>query len=173
MGAAATSTIGSRAQREGDDHADGKVCLWTGATHAHLVGMFAFGRFQSTVTAAKDVVLDEGPGAEKCKADAAVAVKEAQRLFDAWMVLAQPACVDVFGVVEACAGRSVGSGESVDGRGGGSRGCKSWFALKTQCFRAIAEEGQSPRGASLEEVLLLFKHLCRLGCRRRVGCGLA
>lgn len=139
------------------------VRLWPCATHVNLVGLLAFGRFQSTVSAAKDVA-PLGPGADAFERDAAVAVEEAHRLFDAWMGTAEPACVQVFCAVEAC----VGFGRDGDRTGGdeGSPADTRWESLKARCLRAVAEEGRGPRGASLGEVLLLFKHICRLGCYR-------
>lgn len=135
----------------------GGVCLWSGATHAHLVGALAFGRFQSTVTAFKDPPMNSVPSS----------LEDSQRLFDAWMVLATPSCcVEVFQAVEACSGGDgVLKGEESSS---GDRDQPSWGALKARCFRAMAEEGRGPRAASLDDVLLLFKHMCRLGCRRQV-----
>ncbi|CAM9585246.1 unnamed protein product, partial [Ectocarpus sp. 8 AP-2014] len=174
----------------------GRVCLWSGATHANLVGLLAFGRFQSTVPAFKDPPTtpaagttgggDVGSFAELIENDQFAAAEETERLFDAWMASADPsACVVVFRAVEECAG---GSGVGVDCDGGtrsddpcvggvnvemdgSSRAGQDqgrWGAVKAQCFRAMAEEGRGPRPASIDEVLLLFKHLCRLGCRRLV-----
>lgn len=172
----------------------GRVCLWPGATHANLVGVLAFGRLQSTVPAFKDTPTtpaagtteggDVGPVAELIENDEFAAAEEAERLFDAWMASADPSsCVVVFRAAEECAG---GSGVGVDcnvgarsddasvggvntekdgaARAGQDQG--HWRAVKAQCFRAMAEEGRGPRPASIDEVLLLFKHLCRLGCRR-------
>ncbi|CAM9120215.1 unnamed protein product, partial [Ectocarpus sp. 13 AM-2016] len=177
---------------------DGKsrVYLWSGATHANLVGLLAFGRFQSTVPAFKDPPTipaggtaergDIGSVAELIENDQFAAAEEAERLFDAWMASADPsACVVVFRAVEECSG---GSGVGVDCDGGtrSNDACVGgvnvemdgssrtgqdegrWGAVKAQCFRAMAEEGRGPRPASIDEVLLLFKHLCRLGCRRLV-----
>lgn len=153
----------------------GGVCFWLGATHAHLVGALAFGRFQSTVAAFKDPPMnsvlssvegDGGQAVELIKEDARRATEESELLFDAWMVLANPACCgEVFQAVEACAG-----GDGALNGGGGSSGDQdqaSWGALKARCFRAMAEEGRGPRPASLDDVLVLFKHICRLGSRRQ------
>lgn len=174
-----------------------QVCLWPGSTHAHLVGLLAFSRFQSTVPAFEGPPKGSAPAssdgsaggriAEPTTDDGQGAALEAARLFDAWMSLAEPAsCVEVFRAVEACAGGrgadTGGSGGNGTGSGSGGRqnveadcsasemhGQPRWDVVKEQCFRAMAEEGRGPRPASLEEVLLLFKHFCRLGCRRRVA----
>lgn len=153
----------------------GRGGLWPGATHAHLIGELAFGRFQSTVTAFKDPPInlvsssvegDEGQAAELIKQDANRATEDSERMFNAWMVLAKPlCCVEVFRAVEACAG-----GDDELERNGGSSGDDgqpSWSVLKARCFRAMAEEGRGPRATSLDDVLLLFKHICRLGSRRQ------
>lgn len=154
---------GSSGVREASFASRGGVLLWPCATHVNLVGLLAFGRFQSTVSAVKDV-MPLGPGADAFEQDAAEALQDAHRLFDAWMVTAEPACVHIFRTVEAC----VGFGSEGDRAGGdeGSPVDKRWESLKARCFRAVAEEGRGPRGASLGEVLLLFKHICRLGCHR-------
>lgn len=164
---------GSRPWFDGSDQ--GGVCLWSGATHAHLVGVLAFGRFQSTVTAFKDPRVssvasylegDGGQAIELIKQDADQAIDESERLFDAWMVVAEPSCcVEVFQAVEVCAGG--GGGLKGDGGSSGGQGQRSWGALKARCFRAMAAKGRGPRTASLDDVLLLFKHICRLGCRRQ------
>lgn len=154
----------------------GGVCLWSGATHVHLIGTLAFGRFQSTVAASKDLPtnlvpgsLEDGDGGrqaiELVKEDANRATEDSERLLDAWMVLAEPSCcVEVFRAVEACAG-GVG-GFNGDGSSSGDQDQPSWSALKARCFRAMAGEGRGPRPASVDDVLLLFKHICRLGSRR-------
>lgn len=162
----------------------GNIKLWSGATHANLVGMLAFGRFQSTVPASKDIAppISETPATSGDSAarardtdsfatDAATASEEATLLFNGWMASAGPVCVEAFLVVEACAGgydRGHDEGTENHGPPLQATGHVSWRKVKDLCFRAIAEDGRGPRGASLEEVLLLFKHLCRLGCRRRV-----
>lgn len=154
---------GSSGVRAASDASCGGVRLWPCATHVNLVGLLAFERFQSTVSAVKDVApLD--PGADAFERDAAVALQDAHRLFDAWMVTVEPACVQVFCAVEAC----FGFGRDEDKAGGveGSSPGKRWKSLKARCLRAVAEEGRGPRGASLGEVLMLFKHICRLGCHR-------
>ena len=155
----------------------GRVRLWSGATHVHLVGAMAFGRFQSTVTAFEDLPTNsvssspEGDGDggqatdELIKQGEKRAIEDSQRLFDAWMVLAEPSCcVEVFQAVEAYAGGDGGS----NGEGGsvGEQGQHRWGALKAKCFRVMSNEGRGPRAASLDDVLMLFKHICRLGCRR-------
>lgn len=154
----------------------GGVCLWPGATHAHLVGALAFSRFQSTVTAFKDPPINsvsssrEGDGdgeqaTELIKQDESRAIGDSERLFDAWMVLAEPSCcVEVFQAVEACAGGNGGPND--EGGSADNQGQPRWGALKAKCFRAMSEEGRGPRTASLDDVLMLFKHICRLGCRR-------
>lgn len=151
----------------------GGVSLWPGATHVHLIGALAFGRFQSSVTAFKDPPINsvslEGDGgklAEMIKRDANVATEDSQRLFDAWMVLATPACcVDVIQATEACAG---GDGVLSGKRGSfGDKDQPSWGAVKARCLRVMAGEGRGPRPASVDDVLQLFKHICRLGCRRQ------
>ncbi len=153
--------LNSRSKLSGKGH----LSLWAGATHVHLVGVLAFGRFQSTVSAFKDLAssLPEGSGEmalEALKRDAHIVTEESERLFDAWMAQVSPSCcIEVFKAVEACAG---GKGDSSEKRG------QDWGALRARCFRVMAEEGRGPRPASVDEVLLLFKHLCRLGCRRRV-----
>lgn len=162
----------------------GGVFLWSGATHANLVGGLAFGRFQSTVLAFRDpTVANVSPGAdsgfsdrvgahvaERIKKDANAAAEESEQLFDAWMAMAKPSCcIEVYQVVEACAGGgSVGGGFMDEESSSGDQGQPSWSAVKARCFRAMAEEGRGPRPASLGQVLLLFKHLCRLGCHRQV-----
>ncbi|CAM9710801.1 unnamed protein product, partial [Scytosiphon promiscuus] len=151
-----------------------RVCMWPGSTHAHLVGLLAFGRFQSTIPAfegppkgsapATSGGPGNGPVLEPTTDDGQDAAREAERLFDAWMVLAQPAsCVEVFRAVEAYGGSNVGENCSE------IRVQPCWDVVKEQCFRAMTEEGRGPRPASLEEVLLLFKHFCKLGCRRQVA----
>lgn len=152
----------------------GGVCLWPGATHAHLIGALAFDRFQSTVTAFKDPPMkvvssslehDEGQATELIKQDAIRATEDSERLFEAWMVLVTPSCcVEVFRAVEACAGGY--SGLNGEESSLADQGKPSWGALKAACFRAMAEDGRGPRPASVDEVLLLFKHFCRLGCRK-------
>lgn len=169
----------------------GSVCLWSGATHANLVGGLAFGRFQSTVPAYRDsAAVPLGAGAdsgtsdragahvaELIKKDENKAAEESERLFDAWMILVEPSCcVEVFQAVVGCTGGGGGSGGGGGGGGefvgeessSGDQGQPRWGALKAMCFRAMAEEGRGPRPASLGQVLLLFKHFCRLGCRRQV-----
>lgn len=162
----------------------GGVYLWPGATHANLVGGLAFSRFQSTVSAFRDttaVTFDSGADsglsdragahvAELIKKDASRAAEESERLFDAWMLVAKPSCcIEVFQAVEACAGGS-SNGDGFNGEENSShnQGQLRWGELKARCFRAMAEEGRGPRPTSLGQVLLLFKHLCRLGCRRQV-----
>eukprot|EP00752_Nemacystus_decipiens_P006721 g6044.t1 len=154
----------------------GGLCLWPGATHAHLIGVLAFGRFQSTVTAFADPQTnsassslegDGGQAIELIKQDARRAVENSARLYDAWMILVEPSCcVEVFQVVEACAGGD--GGLNGEGSSVHHQGQSSWGALKARCFRAMSEEGRGPRAASLDDVLQLFKYLCRLGCRRIV-----
>lgn len=162
----------------------GKINLWSGATHANLVGMLAFGRFQSTVPASKDIAppISETPATSGVSAagahdtdsfatDAATASATATLLFNGWMASVEPVCVETFLAVEACAGGyDRGHVEVTENHGPPlqATGHVSWRKVKDLCFRAIAEDGRGPRGASLEEVLLLYKHLCRLGCRRRV-----
>lgn len=172
---AAMSTYGTGDEGQNPRFDVGRGPLWSGATHAHLIGALAFGRFQSTVTAFQDPPIssvsaslenDGGQKAEMIKQDANRAAEDSERLFDAWMVLAKPSCcVEVFRAVEACAGGDAGlNGE----RGSpGDQGQPSWNALKARCFRAMAEEGRGPRSASMDDVLLLFKHICRLGCCRQ------
>lgn len=167
----------------------GKLRLWSGATHANLVGILAFGRFQSTVSASKDLPLslsettatsDDSAGVrgdtDSFATDAATALEEENLLFNGWMASAEPACVDTFLAVEACTGGYDRGGHDVGGsateKHNGPRpeaaSDVSWGKLKGVCSRAIGEDGRGPRGASLQEVVLFFKHLCRLGCRRRV-----
>lgn len=174
-----------------------QVCLWPGSTHAHLVGLLAFSRFQSTIPAfegpskASAAASADGSGggrvADPTINDDQDAAHEAARLFDAWMVLAEPACcVEIFRAVEACAGDGGvdTGGDGSNGTGGaGGGGIKAeddasasqvreqpcWRVVKDHCFRAMAQDGRGPRPVSLEEVLLLFKHLCKLGCRRQVA----
>ena len=152
------------------DSGKGGLCLWPGATHVNLVGGLAFGRFQSTVSAYSDPPISslassfpEGGDeqvVEVIKRDAKKVIEESGQLFDAWMAQVPPSCcVEVFQAVEACAG---GKGDCFEQQG------QHWSTLKARCFRAMAEEGRGPRPASLNEVLLLFKHVCRLACRRQV-----
>lgn len=188
---AAQQANGHGAGMEGAQHlcpefnGKGSVCMWSGATHANLVGGLAFGRFQSTVPAFRDsTAVPLGPGAdsgvsdragahvaELIKKDEDKAAEESERLFDAWMVLADPSCcVEVFQAVVDCTGGDGGGGGGFVGEesSSGDQGQPRWGALKAMCFRAMAEEGRGPRPASLGQVLLLFKHFCRLGCRRQV-----
>lgn len=163
---------------------DGGLRLWSGATHAKLVGLLAFGRFQSTVADSKDGV-PENCGVEQFEADTAAAIEEARCLFHAWTSLAEVACVEVFRTVQVFAGEpsggdgathsdnGVASGDGSRAGGGvsgvsGTAGMQPWAALQERCLRAIVEEGRGPRGASLQEVLLLFNLLSGLGCDRYV-----
>ena len=141
----------------------GGVRLWSSASHVNLVGLLAYGRFQSTVAAAKDVT-PTGPGADTFERDTAAALEDAYRLFQGWMVAIEPACVQAF-----CAVRSYVRCGRGGKRAGGveySTPSQRWGSLKARCFSVVTEEGRGPREASLEEVLLLFKHICRLGCRK-------
>ena len=155
----------------------GSACLWPGATHVHLVGALAFGRFQSTVTAFKEPPVSsissshEGDSdggqatGELIKQDALRATEDSERMFGACMAVAEPSwCVEVFQAVEACAGGDGGP----TGEGGSvvEQGQRRWGPLKAKCFRAMSNEGRGPRAASLDDVLVMFKHICRLGCRR-------
>lgn len=159
-------TVGAReAATTVRDGATGRARLWPGATHVNLVGALAFGRFQSTTPAAKDAA-PEGPGAVTFERDVEAVFREADCLFGAWMVLVEPACVEVFRAVEAWSGGGVSDGDGEDVGSLDDKGDHRWTPLESRCFRAVAEEGRGPRGASVEEVLVLFKHICRLGCRR-------
>lgn len=92
----------------------GKNHFWGGSTHANLVGLLAFGRFQSAVAAVKHAAtpstMTETAGASASApgsmfpAEAGVAAGEAESMFDGWMALAVPSCVDVYRAVEMCSG---------------------------------------------------------------------
>lgn len=49
---------------------------------------------------------------------------------------------------------------------GATERARGWEVLEARCYRTLVEEGRGPRVATLQEVLLLYKHLCRLGCTR-------
>lgn len=148
------------------------VRFWEGSTHANLVGLLAFGRFQSTVAAAKNVSTatptDLGAatvdGAGSLAEDAKMVAIEAERLYKTWIALAEPSCVAAYHAVERASGGGGGGGD----RGGIAVDNAHERVQKVleSCFRNVAEEGCGPRRASLQEVLCLYKHLCRLGCTR-------
>lgn len=110
-----TATPGTNRTNNQSERNDGKIRLWEGSTHANLVGILSFGRFQSTVAAVKNVApitetntpsqgTDEDGAIERFKANVAVTIAEAERVFDSWMALAEPSCVAVFRAVEMCSG---------------------------------------------------------------------
>lgn len=92
----------------------------------NLVGLLAYGRFESTAVATKHVaptiadtttsstsaqpMVGEGEAGGRFEADAKKSVAEAQRLYDAWMAIAEPAAVAAFRAVEIVStGGSLGS----------------------------------------------------------------
>lgn len=127
-----TSRTKKQSQRKG-----GEIFFWEGSTHANLVGILAFGRFQSTVTAVKQAssttetstpsggTAEEGE-VERFESSVAVTLAEAERVFDSWMALAEPSCVAVFRAVEKCSGW-------------GSQGLTQ--VLENGCRRCVQERG--------------------------------